>query len=120
MYQFFQYRINACNVIHLLKNKLKYDTSVLREAIILRLVEDANKAIEKEQLPDLSKEELLNIMSKGPRGKGRKAMIIFSKWSKKTLALNVTKVERKDDAKSDDRKKRDHRRPITGRQELKG
>ena len=61
-----QHRIDARNLIHFLKNTLKYDTTVLWDVIIARLVKDADKAFQKEQMLDLSKEELLNIMSKGP------------------------------------------------------
>ena len=64
--KFLQYRIDARNLIHFFKNTLKYDSTVLWDVIIARLVKDADKAFQKEQMLDLSKEELLNIMSKGP------------------------------------------------------
>ena len=39
-----------------------------------------DKVFEDEQIQDLSKEELLNIMDKGSCGMGSKVMIVFIKW----------------------------------------
>ena len=53
-----QYRIDSRNLIHFLKNTIKYDTSDLRDVVISRLLKDAEKAFENEQMMDLSEEEI--------------------------------------------------------------
>ena len=45
------------NLIHLLKNTSKYDTPDLRDVVITRLLKDAKKAFENEQMLDLNDEE---------------------------------------------------------------
>ena len=42
---------------------------------------------------DLSEEELMNIMSRRPQVKARKAMDVLIKWEKKKLALEAPKIE---------------------------
>ena len=53
-----QYRIDSRNLIHFLRNTIKYDTSDLRDVVISRLLKDAEKAFENEQMMDLSEEEI--------------------------------------------------------------
>ena len=91
--KFLQYRIDARNLIHFLKNTIKYDTPDLRDVVIARLLKDVDKAFDNEQMLDLSKEELLNIMAKRPQVKASKVMNVLIKWSKKKLALKAPKVE---------------------------
>ena len=64
--KFLQYRIDARNLIHLLKNTIKYDTPDLRDVVVARLLKDADKAFDNEQMLDLSEEEIMNIMSRRP------------------------------------------------------
>merc|ERR1712126_546265 len=82
-----------------------------RDVVIARLLKDAGKAFDNEQMLDLSKEELLNIMAKRPQVKASKVMNVLIKWSKKKLVLEAPKVEKKEestgekkaeDAKDDD------------------
>ena len=60
---------------------------------------------------DLSKEELLNIMAKRPQVKASKVMNVLIKLSKKKLALEAPKVEKKeettDEKKAEDAKDED-------------
>merc|ERR1712203_671036 len=65
--KFLQYRIDS-------RNTIKYDTPDLRDVAISRLLKDAEKAFENEQMIDLSEEELYNIMTKRPQVAGRKVM----------------------------------------------
>jgi len=102
--KFLQYRIDARNLIHFLKNTIKYDTPDLRDVVITRLLKDADKAFDNEQMLDLSKEELLNIMEKKPQVKARKVMNVLIKWSKKKLALEAPKVEKKEESAEDAKK----------------
>ena len=62
--KFLQYRIDSRNLIHFLKNTIKYDTPDLRDVVISRLLKDAEKAFENEQMLELSEEELMNIMKR--------------------------------------------------------
>merc|ERR1712126_768935 len=82
-----------------------------RDVVIARLLKDAGKAFDNEQMLDLSKEELLNIMAKRPQVKASKVMNVLIKWPKKKLVLEAPKVEKKEestgekkaeDAKDDD------------------
>merc|ERR1712025_1467743 len=99
--KFLQYRIDARNLIHFLKNTIKYDTPDLRDVVIARLLKDADKAFDNEQMLELSEEELMNIMSKRPQVQGRKAMDVLIKWSKKKLVLEAPKVEKKEESTSE-------------------
>merc|ERR1712088_46268 len=96
--KFLQYRIDARNLIHFLKNTIKYDTPDLRDVVIARLLKDADKAFDNEQMLDLSEEELMNIMSKRPQVKARKAMDVLIKWAKKKLALEAPKIEKAEES----------------------
>jgi len=100
--KFLQYRIDARNLIHFLKNTIKYDTPDLRDVVIARLLKDADKAFDNEQILDLSKEELMNIMSRKPQVKASKVMDVLIRWAKKKLALEETKKE--EDTKTDETK----------------
>jgi len=104
--KFLQYRIDARNLIHFLKNTIKYDTPDLRDVVIARLLKDADKAFDNEQMLDLSEEELMNIMSKRPQVKASKVMNVLIKWAKKKLALEAPKIEKKEEP-SEDTKKED-------------
>merc|ERR1712109_291736 len=95
--KFLQYRIDARNLIHFLKNTIKYDTPDLRDVVIARLLKDADKAFDNEQILDLSKEELMNIMSRKPQVKASKVMDVLIRWAKKKLALEAPKVEKKEE-----------------------
>jgi len=95
--KFLQYRIDARNLIHFLKNTIKYDTPDLRDIVIARLLKDADKAFDNEQILDLSKEELMNIMSRKPQVKASKVMDVLIRWAKKKLALEAPKVEKKEE-----------------------
>ena len=70
-----------------MKNTNKYDTPDLRHVVISRLVKNAEKAFENEQMIDLSEEELYNIMTKRPQVAGRKVMDVLIRWVKKSFAL---------------------------------
>ena len=96
--KFLQYRIDSRNLIHFLKNTIKYDTPDLRDVVISRLLKDAEKAFENEQMIDLSEEELYNIMTKRPQVAGRKVMDVLIRWVKKSFALEAPKVEKKEEA----------------------
>lgn len=96
--KFLQYRIDSRNLIHFLKNTIKYDTPDLRDVVISRLLKDAEKAFENEQMIDLSEEELYNIMTKRPQVAGRKVMDVLIRWAKKSFALEAPKVEKKEEA----------------------
>jgi len=95
--KFLQYRIDARNLIHFLKNTIKYDTPDLRDIVIARLLKDADKAFDNEQILDLSKEELMNIMSRKPQVKASKVMDVLIRWAKKKLALEAPKIEKKEE-----------------------
>ena len=95
--KFLQYRIDSRNLIHFLKNTIKYDTPDLRD-VISRLLKDAEKAFENEQMIDLSEEELYNIMTKRPQVAGSKVMDVLIRWAKKSFALETPKVEKKEEA----------------------
>merc|ERR1712156_1203397 len=95
--KFLQYRIDSRNLIHFLKNTIKYDTPDLRDVVIARLLKDADKAFDNEQILDLSKEELMNIMSRKPQVKASKVMDVLIRWAKKKLALEAPKVEKKEE-----------------------
>jgi len=95
--KFLQYRIDSRNLIHFLKNTIKYDTPDLRDVVIARLLKDADKAFDNEQMLDLSEEELYNIMAKRPQVQGRKAMDVLIRWAKKRFALEAPKVEKKEE-----------------------
>ena len=81
-----------------MKNTNKYDTPDLRHVVISRLVKNAEKAFENEQMIDLSEEELYNIMTKRPQVAGRKVMDVLIRWVKKSFALEDPKVEKKEEA----------------------
>ena len=49
--KFLQYRIDSRNLIHFLKNTIKYDTPDLRDVVIARLLKDAEKAFENKDEP---------------------------------------------------------------------
>ena len=68
-----------------MKNTSKYDTPDLRNVVISKLLKDAEKAFENEQMIDLSEEELYNIMTKRPQVAGRKAMDVLIRWVKRVL-----------------------------------
>ena len=70
-----------------MKNTSKYDTPDLRNVVISKLLKDAEKAFENEQMIDLSEEELYNIMTKRPQVAGRKVMDVLIRWVKKSFAL---------------------------------
>merc|ERR1712203_925772 len=95
--KFLQYRIDSRNLIHFLKNTIKYDTPDLRDVVIARLLKDADKAFDNEQMLDLSKEELMNIMSRKPQVKASKVMDVLIRWAKEKLALEAPKVEKKEE-----------------------
>merc|ERR1712156_769446 len=95
--KFLQYSIDSRNLIHFLKNTIKYDTPDLRDVVIARLLKDADKAFDNEQMLDLSEEELYNIMAKRPQVQGRKAMDVLIRWAKKRFALEAPKVEKKEE-----------------------
>ena len=78
-----------------MKNTIKYDTPYLRDVDIARLLKDADKAFDYEQMLDLSEDELYNIMAKRPRVKGSKVMDVLIKWTKKRFALEALKVEKR-------------------------
>ena len=90
--------IDSRNLIHFLKNTIKYDTPDLRVVVISRLLKDAEKAFENEQMIDLSEEELYNIMTKRPQVAGRKVMDVLIRWVKKSFALEAPKVKKKEKA----------------------
>merc|ERR1712088_1238866 len=106
--KFLQYRIDSRNLIHFLKNTIKYDTPDLRDVVIARLLKDADKAFDNEQMLDLSEDELYNIMAKRPQVKGSKVMDVLIKWAKKRFALEAPKVEKKEEvAEKEEEKKED-------------
>merc|ERR1712088_205924 len=102
--KFLQYRIDSRNLIHFLKNTIKYDTPDLRDVVISRLLKDAEKAFENEQMLDLSEEELMNIMSRKPEVKASKVMDVLVKWAKKKFALESPKEEKKEEATTEIKK----------------
>ena len=89
------YNIDSRNLVHFLKNTIKYDTPDLRDVVIARLLKDADKAFDYEQMLDLSEDELYNIMAKRPQVKGSKVMDELIKWVKKRFALEAPKAEKK-------------------------
>ena len=93
--KFLQYRIDSRNLVHFLKNTIKYDTPDLRDVVIARLLKDADKAFDNEQMLDLSEDELYNIMAKRPRVKGSKVMDVLIRWAKKPFALEALRVEKR-------------------------
>ena len=97
--KFLQYRIDARNLIHFLKNTIKYDTPDLRDVVIARLLKDADKAFDNEQILDLSKEELMNIMSRKPQVKASKVMDVLIRWAKKVEKKEETAEEGKEEKK---------------------
>ena len=97
--KFLQYRIDARNLIHFLKNTIKYDTPDLRDVVIARLLKDADKAFDNEQILDLSKEELMNIMSRKPQVKVSKVMDVLIRWAKKVEKKEETAEEGKEEKK---------------------
>ena len=101
---FLQYRIDSRNLIHFLKNTIKYDTPDLRDVVISRLLKDAEKAFENEQMLELSEEELMNIMKRRPQVKAAKVMDVLIKWAKKKFALEAPKVEKKLEATEEPKK----------------
>jgi len=103
--KFLQYRIDSRNLIHFLKNTIKYDTPDLRDVVISRLLKDAEKAFENEQMLDLSEDELYNIMAKRPQVQGRKVMDVLIKWANKRFAIEAPKVEKKVEVPAEDTKK---------------
>merc|ERR1712243_418602 len=74
------------------------------DVVIARLLKDADKAFDNEQMLDLSKEELMNIMSKRPQVKASKVMNVLIKWAKKKLALEAPKIEKKEEHTEDTQK----------------
>ena len=88
-----------------MKNTIKYDTPYLRDVDIARLLKDADKAFDNEQMLDLSEDELYNIMAKRPRVKGSKVMDVLIKWAKKRFALEAPKIEKKEEAAEKEEKK---------------
>ena len=88
-----------------MKNTIKYDTPDLRDVVIARLLKDADKAFDNEQMLDLSEDELYNIMAKRPRVKGSKVMDVLIKWAKKRFALEALKVEKKEEVVEKEEKK---------------
>ena len=102
--KFLQYRIDSRNLIHFLKNTIKYDTPDLRDVVISRLLKDAEKAFENEQMLELSEEELMNIMKRRPQVKAAKVMDVLIKWAKKKFALEAPKVEKKLEATEEPKK----------------
>ena len=96
---FLQYRIDSRNLIHFLKN-----TPDLRDVVISRLLKDAEKAFENEQMLELSEEELMNIMKRRPQVKAAKVMDVLIKWAKKKFALEAPKVEKKLEATEEPKK----------------
>ena len=88
-----------------MKNTIKYDTPYLRDVDIARLLKDADKAFDNEQMLDLSEDELYNIMAKRPRVKGSKVMDVLIKWVKKRFALEAPKVEKKEEVVEKEEKK---------------
>ena len=92
--KFLQYRIDSRNLIHFLKNTIKYDTPNLRDVVISRLLKDAEKAFENEQMLELSEEELMNIMKRRPQVNAAKVMDVLIKLAKKKFALEASKVEK--------------------------
>ena len=88
-----------------MKNTIKYDNPYLRHVDIARLLKDADKAFDNEQMLDLSKDELYNIMAKRPRVKGSKVMDVLIKWAKKRFALEALKVEKKEEVVEKEEKK---------------
>merc|ERR1712060_166314 len=98
---FLQYRIDATYLIHFLKNAIKYDTPNLRDVVVARLVKDADKAFDNEQMLDLSEEELMNIMSNRPQVKASKVMNVNIKWATNLLALDEEKKENKKETSDD-------------------
>ena len=102
--KFLQYRIDSRNLIHFLKNTIKYDTPDLRDVVISRLLKDAEKAFENEQMLELSEEELMNIMKRRPQVKTAKVMDVLIKWAKKKFALEAPKVEKKLEATEEPKK----------------
>ena len=77
-----------------MKNTIKYVTPYLRDVDIARLLKDADKAFDNEQMLDLSDDELYNIMAKLPQVKGSKMMDVLIKWAKKRFAIEALKVEK--------------------------
>merc|ERR1712060_1036068 len=55
--KFLLYRIDARNLVHFLKNTIKYDTPDLRDVVTARWLKDADKALAKQQMLGLSKED---------------------------------------------------------------
>jgi len=112
--KFLQYRIDSRNLIHFLKNTIKYDTPDLRDIVITRFLQNADKGFEDPQILDLSEEELLNIMKRRPEVQARKVMEVLIKWAKKRFAIEAPKEDipieekkeepKKEDAKDDTKK----------------
>merc|ERR1712088_622317 len=117
--KFLQYRIDSRNLIHFLKNTIKYDTPDLRDVVIARLLKDADKAFDNEQMLDLSEDELYNIMAKRPQVKGSKVMDVLIKWAKKRFALEAPKVEKKEEVAEKDEKKEEEKKEDTKKEEEK-
>ena len=88
-----------------MKNTIKYDTLDLRDIVIARLLKDADKAFDYEQMLDLSEDERYNIMAKRPQVKGSKVMDVQIKWVKKRFALEAPKVEKKEEVVEKEEKK---------------
>ena len=87
-----QYNIDVRNLIHLLKQTIKYDTPDLRDVVIARLLKDADKTFDNEQIIDLSKEELMSIISRKPQDKDSKVMDVLVRWAKKKLAIRINQL----------------------------
>lgn len=105
--KFLQYRIDSRNLIHFLKNTIKYDTPDLRDIVITRFLQNADKGFEDPQILDLSEEELLNIMKRRPEVQARKVMEVLIKWAKKRFAIEAPKEELPLEEKKEETKKED-------------
>ena len=80
-----------------------YFLGILRDVVIARLLKDAEKAFENEQMLDLSEDELYNIMAKRPQVQGRKDMDVAYGDEKEVEKPEETKKEeeKKEGAKMD-------------------
>ena len=87
--KFLKCRIDSKNLVHFLKNTIKYDTPDLREVVIFRFVKDATNAFQNEQVLDLSETDMEDIMEKKPEIAVKRVMDVLVKWSRKRMQAEV-------------------------------
>merc|ERR1712184_234196 len=113
--KFLKYRLDSQNLLTYLKSSFRYDCPDLREVVTTRFLKEAIAVLDNPAILDLSQDEMLSLVERGPEVQGKKLMSVLIRWAKKRFGIADTPaITKEEEAKPKDaeaEKKTEEKKP---------